>query len=100
LVAVRSLRFEAVEAAARGGVPHDLRAVVVTEEPRNGALNTIGPSGVGAVDAGGSGAGIGKRGHLDGLLIEGRAICSGSASACRRDREVPVDRFVVEQPGE
>ena len=94
LVEVRPARCEAVEATPGVRVPHDMLSVVVSEEPGLCGAETVDPA-PGAVDGRRAGAGVGERGHFNGLLVERRPVIAGSCAAYGRDGQVTVHRLVV-----
>ncbi len=89
--------LQAVKGAAGCGVPHDDPRVVVTEKPIGGSGDPVRPPSV-AVNSLGAGTGIGQRRHLNGLLVESRAVVVGTTASRGGDREMAVSVLAVEQP--
>ena len=90
-------RFQAIEGATRGVVPHDDPGVIVTEKPIGGSHDPFLPLLV-ADNGRGTGTGISEGRHLNGLLVESRTFVIGTATSYRGDREMAVLGLPGEQP--
>src|ERR1700689_2585467 len=96
LVEIAAATFQAVVAAAGRGVEHRCRAVVVTKEPVPGEADAHHPAWL-PRDPERARAGIGERGHLDGLLVVTGADVVPVAAAHWRYRQVAVASLGAQQ---
>src|SRR5208283_436821 len=97
LVAIRTAPLQAVKGPAGVGIPHDDALVVVPAKPICGRGDAVRPPSV-AVDGPGPGTGVGKRRHLNGLLVESGTMVAGTTAADGGYREIAARGLAVEQP--
>ena len=96
---LRLLRLRPSQPPPRLFVEERYLGVVVTEEPRHGHLGAGQPAAV-AGDRRRAHARIGQGGHLDRLLVEGRAGLPEAPASGRHDRQVAVSGLDGQQPVE
>ena len=89
LVLVSTVDVEAVTATPGRRVVERCAGIVVAEEPTDGSLDALRPTGVTGQPEG-AGTGIGERRHLDRLLVEARTGLAERPSAHGRDRQMGI----------